>query len=248
MHSLAETSIRFLLLLLLSTSLALAAPPASSSAAATSTTPLPPTLQRTCGPSKLSVCCVVSSNSTIAATETATSLPGSFRGQSDGDDTDDNDDEVVAGEEERAGRNETTFDVTPLTVHSCRLKEAGVDCDDLATAACCRVIHVMATALAVGVGVAAAAFFGRAGLVALRRYRGGTNAMGKAFYKGGFEKQMTRREAALILETSERGVTRDMIRKKHRQMMLLNHPDRGGSPYLATKINEAKEFLEKGAT
>ena len=26
--------------------------------------------------------------------------------------------------------------------------------------------------------------------------------MGKAFYKGGFEKQMTRREAALILETS----------------------------------------------
>ena len=42
---------------------------------------------------------------------------------------------------------------------------------------------------------------GRAGLVALRRYRGGTNALGKAFYKGGFEKTMNRREAALILET-----------------------------------------------
>lgn len=56
---------------------------------------------------------------------------------------------------------------------------------------------------------------------------------------------MNRREAALILETSERGITKEMIRKKHRQLMLLNHPDRGGSPYLATKINEAKELLEK---
>ena len=43
---------------------------------------------------------------------------------------------------------------------------------------------------------------GRAGLVAIRRYRGGTNALGRAFYKGGFEKTMNRREAALILETS----------------------------------------------
>jgi hypothetical protein len=39
-------------------------------------------------------------------------------------------------------------------------------------------------------------------LVALRRYRGGTNALGRAFYKGGFEKTMNRREAALILEAS----------------------------------------------
>ncbi|KAF2207961.1 hypothetical protein CERZMDRAFT_71236 [Cercospora zeae-maydis SCOH1-5] len=104
----------------------------------------------------------------------------------------------------------------------------------------------MATVFAVGVGVAAAAFFGRAGLVALRRARGGSSALGKAFYKGGFEKQMNRREAALILGTSERGLNKDLIRRRHRALMLLNHPDRGGSPYLATKVNEAKEFLEKG--
>jgi hypothetical protein len=42
---------------------------------------------------------------------------------------------------------------------------------------------------------------GRAGLVALRRSRGeAVGALGKAFYKGGFEPKMNRREAALILQ------------------------------------------------
>jgi hypothetical protein len=41
---------------------------------------------------------------------------------------------------------------------------------------------------------------GRAALVALRRSGGGAGALGRGFYKGGFEPKMTRREAALILE------------------------------------------------
>ncbi|KAK1585989.1 uncharacterized protein LY79DRAFT_517763 [Colletotrichum navitas] len=103
----------------------------------------------------------------------------------------------------------------------------------------------MASVIAVGAGAAVAAFLGRAGLVAWRRSRGGVGAMGKAFYKGGFEPRMNKREACLILSLQESGVTRDKIRKAHRTLMLLNHPDRGGSPYLATKVNEAKELLEK---
>lgn len=73
-------------------------------------------------------------------------------------------------------------------------------------------------------------------------------AMGKAFYKGGFENKMNQKEASLILSLNERSITKDKVRKAHRTLMLLNHPDRGGSPYLATKINEAKELLEKQAS
>ena len=54
---------------------------------------------------------------------------------------------------------------------------------------------------------------------------------------------MSKREASLILGMSP---TANKIRVKeaHKRIMLANHPDRGGSPYLAAKINEAKDFLD----
>lgn len=35
------------------------------------------------------------------------------------------------------------------------------------------------------------------------------------------------------------------LKESFKKVMAANHPDRGGSPYLASKINEAKDFLEK---
>jgi DnaJ-class molecular chaperone len=69
--------------------------------------------------------------------------------------------------------------------------------------------------------------------------------VGAKYYEGGFEDSMTRREAALILGVRESSPP-SRIKDAHRKLLVLNHPDTGGSTYVAGKINEAKELLLKG--
>ncbi|KAL0095092.1 hypothetical protein J3Q64DRAFT_1093813 [Phycomyces blakesleeanus] len=103
----------------------------------------------------------------------------------------------------------------------------------------------MSTTIVIGFAVAGAATAGRLGLRAYQEWQKMPRAprMSK-FYKGGFDAKMNKREAALILGIREAQATKQKVKEAHRRIMLLNHPDRGGSPYLALKINEAKEFLE----
>lgn len=66
-----------------------------------------------------------------------------------------------------------------------------------------------------------------------------------AFLKGGFDAKMNKAEALQILNLKETDLTKKKLKEVHRRIMLANHPDKGGSPYVATKINEAKDFIEK---
>jgi len=53
---------------------------------------------------------------------------------------------------------------------------------------------------------------------------------------------MSRSEALKVLGLEE-GATEEQVRSAHRRLILQTHPDKGGTSYLAAKINEAKDVL-----
>ncbi len=95
-----------------------------------------------------------------------------------------------------------------------------------------------------GVGGFFALYFAAGAYKSISKRMGG-GAQSSQFLKGGFDPKMNAKEALAILNLNESTLTKKKLKEVHRRIMLANHPDKGGSPYLATKINEAKDFLEK---
>jgi len=86
-----------------------------------------------------------------------------------------------------------------------------------------------------------AAYLDRTHGTAWRETNGGARGNGAAAPTG----VMTRDEAYKVLGLAP-GASDDQIRAAHRKLMKLSHPDHGGSDYLASKINEAKDLLLGG--
>ncbi|XWS75112.1 hypothetical protein CRYUN_Cryun01aG0057200 [Craigia yunnanensis] len=91
-----------------------------------------------------------------------------------------------------------------------------------------------ATPFLVELAVAAAALTGRYRIHAWQAFKARPPKLRiHKFYEGGFQPTMTRREAALNLGVRE-NATQDKVREALRKVMVANHPDAGGSHYLAS--------------
>lgn len=60
--------------------------------------------------------------------------------------------------------------------------------------------------------------------------------------KSGVKDSMTREQALEILELSG-NPTEEEIKEAHHRLMMKMHPDQGGSGYIATQLNQAKDLL-----
>jgi len=95
--------------------------------------------------------------------------------------------------------------------------------------------------------VGAGAFALRFGMRAAKRLQLSKQMPDLSAFRGldGFAPgNMSKTEALKILNIApHQALDSDKVRDVHRKLLLANHPDRGGSTLISTKINEAKEVL-----
>ncbi|KAN0047332.1 hypothetical protein ACTA71_001714 [Dictyostelium dimigraforme] len=106
----------------------------------------------------------------------------------------------------------------------------------------------MATPIIVGAAIAGIAYTGRFVMRVFQRAKSKqlfevtTPGFTVETIEEGFESKMSVDEAANILGLTKES-TKEEVKIRHKLLMIKNHPDKGGSSYLATKINEARNIL-----